>query len=282
MLPPAKLRRLTRGRHIFHESLDPYKQDGPKKHQKNQLHLYRWINPRVKPMWIRPFCWGFHITSLFIPIDGSSPWCGWMQAEVLSESPEVWMGPSRSGWTVKTNKKSNEEKLIQESGTNVINYIWHLICILYRIPPPKKKSAVFCWPSFVFCCCWLLLDDFIWEDHRCSPQGVAGEPRRCQVESEANGAAHESSAASRMGFHGDFFGNHGIKQGEICWIFHGKHVTVVPFVGWQICHVIIMVFFCLKWWKCFFLSMCYGMINLSTLIVENGILQDELQIFPKG
>lgn len=143
MLPPAKLRRLTRGRHIFHESLDPYKQDGPKKHQKNQLHLYRWINPRVKPMWIRPFCWGFHITSLFIPIDGSSPWCGWMQAEVLSESPEVWMGPSRSGWTVKTNKKSNEEKLIQESGTNVINYIWHLICILYRIPPQKKNQQFF-------------------------------------------------------------------------------------------------------------------------------------------
>ena len=47
------------------------------------------------------------------------------------------------------------------------------------------------------------------------PQGVAGEHRRCQVESEAS----ESP------------GGICIKQGEICWIFHGKHVTVVPFLG---------------------------------------------------
>ena len=46
---------------------------------KTNSHLYRWINPRVKPIWIRPFCWGFHITSLFIPIDRVEPMV-WMDS----------------------------------------------------------------------------------------------------------------------------------------------------------------------------------------------------------
>lgn len=59
-------------------------------------------------------------------------------------------------------------------------------------------------------------------------------------------------------------GNHGIKQGEICWIFHGKHGKHVSSFCWVTNNmVIIMVFFLLKWFKCFFLSMCYGMIHLA-------------------
>lgn len=186
---------------------------------KNQLHLYRWINPRVKPMWIRPFCWGFHITSLFIPIDRVEPMV-WMDSGGSPFRVARGLDGTQSfGMDCENQQKSNEEKLIQESGSNVINYIWHLICILYRTPPPKKKSQFFVDHHLCFVVVGCRPGWFIWEDHRWSPKvslvSLGGVKLNVRPRSSHKSSA-EIMASNRMRCVG--FSN-------------GKHVTVVPFVG---------------------------------------------------
>ena len=110
MLPPAKLRWLTRGRHIFHESLDPYKQDGPKKTSTKTNSTYIGeLTPgetHVDTAILLGFPYNFII---YTDRPGRAHGVDGFRRKSF-QSRQRFDGPSRSGWTVKTNEEKQCKK----------------------------------------------------------------------------------------------------------------------------------------------------------------------------